>query len=126
VGDLVEGVDWVPTMLDYAAVQSPRFVQGRSLRAAIEGTDPAPRDDILIESFHPHAPRTSTVKTRTHTYHCTSTGREILYDRLADPDEGTNVVADPANAAVLSDLRRRMILRLQRAAFNCQERPAAY
>ena len=126
VGDLVEGVDWTPTMLDYAAVQAPRCVQGRSLRAAVEGTDPSPRDDVLIEHFVPHGVRSSTVKTRAHTYHCTSTGRELLFDRAADPDEGLNVAAEPACREALSDMRRRTIVRLQRAAFNATERQAQY
>ena len=126
VGDLVEAVDWTPTMLHYAAVQSPRFVQGRSLQQTIEGADPSPRDDILIESFHPHGQRSSTVKTRDHTYFCTSAGRELLYDRIADPDEGLNMAAQPAYSEALSDMRRRTILRLHGAAFNAAERQAQY
>jgi len=81
---------------------------------------------VLIEHFVPHGVRSSTVKTREHSYHCTSTGRELLFDRSADPDEGLNVATDPAYAAVLSDMRRRTVLRLQRAAFNAAERQAAY
>jgi len=126
VDDMVEAVDWAPTMLHYAAVQAPRPMQGRSLQATIEGADPAPRDDILIESFAPHAQRSATVKTRGHTYFATSTGRELLYDRASDPDEGLNVATDPAYRDVLSDMRRRMIVRLHNAAFNCTERHAAY
>ncbi|MFW6163553.1 MAG: sulfatase, partial [Planctomycetota bacterium] len=126
VEDMVEAVDWTPTMLHYAAVQAPRCVQGRSLAAAIEGTDPEPRDDILIEHFVPHGRRDSTVKTREHTYHATSDGRELLFDRTRDPHEGLDVSDDPAQASALSDLRRRTVLRLHRAAFNDTERDAAY
>ena len=126
VDGLVEAVDWAPTMLHYAAVQAPRFLQGRSLHHAIEGSDPAPRGDVLTESFAPHQARSATVKTRTHTYHCRSNGAELLFDRRHDPDEGTNVADHPAHRDALADLRHRMIVRLQRAAFNAVERPAQY
>jgi len=126
VDDLIEAVDWTPTMLHYAAVQAPRIVQGRSLHHALEDADPTPRDDVLVESFFPHGRRSATVKTRTHTYSCNSAGRELLFDRTRDPHEGTNVADDPACRDILSDLRRRMVVRLQRAAFNAVERDAQY
>ena len=126
VDDLVEGVDWAPTMLDYAAIQTPRALQGRSLRQAIEDTDPSPRDDVLIEYFQPHGVRASTVKTRDYSYHATATGREVLFDRANDPDESRNVVTDPAHKEALSDMRRRTVIRLHNATLNCHDRPAEY
>ena len=124
VTDLVEGVDVVPTLLDYAGVQVPSFVQGRSLRQALEAADPAPREDVFIESFTSPGmgslplTRRSTVKTRGFMYSCDDKGDEILCDRTADPGEGSNVVREAACAEALSDMRRRLAIRLQKAAFR--------
>jgi arylsulfatase A-like enzyme len=132
VRDMTEHVDVVPTLLDYAGVQTPSFVQGRPLRAALEGADPSPREDVLVESFVspgmgslPKA-RESAVKTREFMYYCSSEGREMLCDRTADPDESTDVSGQPGYAAALSDMRRRMAVRLMQAAANTRTREAEY
>ena len=46
---LVEFVDIVPTVLDYVGVAAPGNVQGRSLRALIEGKTEAHRERVFIE-----------------------------------------------------------------------------
>lgn len=132
VTDLVEGVDLVPTLLDYAGVQTPGFVQGRSLRRALEGEDLEPREDVLVEFFTSPGmgslptTRRSTVKTRGFMYSCDDGGSEILYDREADPDECRDVAGDAGYAGALSDMRRRMVIRLQRAAYNSRRREVEY
>ena len=62
--------------------------------------------------------RRSTVKTRGYMYSCDDKGNEILCDRGADPDEGRNVVREAICAEALSDMRRRLAIRLQQAAFR--------
>jgi len=53
VKELVEGIDVVPTILDYCGIQIPRVVQGNSLKPLIEGKESFNREDILIEYFVP-------------------------------------------------------------------------
>ena len=49
------------------------------------------------------------VRTRTHTYVYRQCEPDELYDRLADPHETTNLAADPAHAAVLTELRASLL-----------------
>jgi len=53
-------------------------------------------------------------------------GDEILCDRTVDPGEGGNVVREAACAEALSDMRRRMAVRLQQAAFRGRQCEAEY
>jgi arylsulfatase len=111
ISALVEHVDVVPTMLDYAGIQSPQFVQGRSLRPLLEGSASEHRQDVLTESFLAGQSQ-ATIRTRTHRYNTGANSGEILYDLEADPHELTNRAADPAAREVLSDLRHRLARRL--------------
>jgi arylsulfatase A-like enzyme len=48
---LVSSIDLAPTILAYADVEIPTFIQGRSLYSALEGGDKHTRDAVLIEYF---------------------------------------------------------------------------
>ena len=68
----------------------------------------------------------SCVKTREWMYVCDQDGREQLYDRTADPDESVEVSGNSGNAGALSDMRKRLAVRLMRAAYNGRERTVEY
>ena len=127
IKDLTEAVDFVPTMLDFAGIQIPSFIQGKSLKPLLENKSSSPlRDDILIEHFAPGEKREITVKTAEYMYYCNSGGKELLFDRKKDPDEITDVSAEMVYRSALADMRKRMIVRMQNSAWNNQERIVQY
>ncbi len=123
---LTEAVDILPTLLDYCCIQTPRFVQGKSLKYLMDGTVDSHKEDVLIEHFSPYGKREATVRTERYKYYCTSEGLEILFDLKADPHELRNVISDIEYTGVLSDMRKRLIIRLQKASFNGSTPEADY
>ena len=123
---LVEHVDVVPTLLDYAGIQTPTFVQGRSLRALLEGRTPTHRAEVLTESFFPYGNSESTIRTEAYKYNVKQSGAEILYDLQRDPDELGNVAGDSAYREVLAEMRLRLICRLQDAGRQFREQVAEW
>lgn len=132
VDELVEAVDVVPTLLDLCGVQTPSFVQGKSFKRLITGEnddnngDQSHRDDVLTEAFMPDGEKRTTVRTRDYKYYCDTDGNELLYDLKNDPDELDNVVKDESYQEVLLEIRKRMINRIQEAAYKSGERTAQY
>lgn len=126
IDTLTEGVDFVPTILDFCGVQIPRFVQGKSMRALLRGETTEHKDNVFTEFFDPYGLRQSTIRTKRYKYYCNNEGKEILFDLEKDPQELQNVVDCAAYAQVLSKLRRDMILRLQNAAYPNLEQTAEY
>jgi len=111
---LVSILDVVPTLLDYAGVEAPAALTGRSLRPLIEGRGSVLRDAIVlrVDSARPEAGGTTGVAgyaVRSPDWYYVrhdAGGREELYDALADPDQ------QRALAAVRPDVLERMRARL--------------
>ena len=78
--------DYAPTILDYAGVPIPSGMQGRSLRPVLEGATPADWRKSIY-------------------YHYYEEDVWELIDLQADPLEYKNVYDDPANAAIISELK---------------------
>jgi len=128
---IVENVDYAPTMLDFAGVRTPDYMQGRSFKSIIEtGREPA---DWKKEAYyrywmhmaHHWNPSHFGIRTKTHKlifyYGCTTSGGNQtppgweLYDLVKDPKEVNNVYDDPAYKRVarrmkeqLADVRRKI------------------
>jgi arylsulfatase A-like enzyme len=106
-------VDVSPTLLELAGVPVPAAVQGHSLVPLLRGEAPADwRTDFFYEHLfeRKNIPKSEGVRTERHTYvrwFEQSPVVEELYDHVADFDQTTNLVADPAHAAVLERLRKR-------------------
>jgi len=107
-------IDWAPTMLDYAGVDIPERMQGKSLRPVVEGDVESLRDDAYFEH---------TFSTDRHPI-CVSEGirtdrwkyirypkqepvYEELFDLKKDPVELENLVNDDKHAAALARVRTR-------------------
>lgn len=123
---LVESVDIVPTILDICGVQTPGYVQGRSVVHLFDNPGESHRDDVFTEAFYYNGGREGTVRTRFHKYYCASDGRELLYDMTDDPNELTDQSGNPEYSKVLADMRKRLILRIQEAAYNGPKPEAGY
>jgi len=106
------GLDLIPTLCDYAGIDSPEGLLGGSLRPLAEGKAPANwREDLLCESQIARM-----VRTGRHKYIAYDDGdnREQLFDLQADPHEKTNLAASAAHAATLRDHRKRLAAWMER------------
>ncbi|MEM7383775.1 MAG: sulfatase/phosphatase domain-containing protein, partial [Verrucomicrobiota bacterium] len=120
---MIENVDFPALMLDYAGVEIPESMQGRSFRSICEtGQEPA---DWKKEAYyrywmhmaHHDNPGEMAIRTKTHKliyfYGANYEGKEQtpagweLYDLTKDPGELNNVYNDPAYAEVRDQLKAR-------------------
>ena len=98
------GLDLLPTMCDYAGIQVPKDLQGKSLRALAEGDTPREwRDHLVMEIA-----RGRCVHTGRYKYTFRTNGRHELFDLAADPHENENRVADPASRQIVGDMHGRL------------------
>lgn len=130
--ELIEAVDVVPTILDFCAVQTPSFVQGKSFKSfLLDGANKdvdlsTHREEVLTEFFEPDGKKETTIRTKNYKYYCSSSGEEILYDLKKDPGELINIIDNSRYTDVLMELRRKMILRIQEAAYKSGKLTAEY
>jgi arylsulfatase A-like enzyme len=110
--DLVQNLDFAPTFLDYAGVEIPADIQGRSIRPILEGN--TPKDWRMSVYYHYYEyPSVHMVKrhygVRTKRYKLMHFYHDIdaweLYDMKKDPDELNNVYSDPAYAKVVIEMK---------------------
>ena len=89
VTEPVQNLDIVPTLLDYAGIDTAGFqFEGRSLRALIEGREDGPRQQFAAQvAFR------SASDDRFKLIHDLREGKFWLYDVAADPRETTDVLA---------------------------------
>lgn len=101
---LVSGLDVTPTICDYAGVEPPPEMRGRSLRPALEGGNAAWRD-FCVSEVNTNSGRM--VRTQRYKY-ITYAGDETeqLFDMVQDPGELTNLADDAGYADVLAAHRR--------------------
>jgi arylsulfatase A-like enzyme len=106
-------IDLAPTMLDYAAVEIPQGMQGRSLRPWVEGREVADwREDWFYEHhFGPHIiPRSEGVRTdrwKYIRYIDADPMVEELYDLKSDPMEENNLAGISEHEEKMERMRRR-------------------
>lgn len=100
------GLDLIPTLCDFAGIQSPPALAGRSVRALAEGrTAAAWRDTLVVENGNSRMLRTARYK---YVVYGTGARRESLTDMVADPGEMKNLAPDPSFAPLLVEHRRLM------------------
>lgn len=106
-------VDFAPTFLDYAGVEIPDDIQGRSLRPVLDNEGRTPEDWREAAYYHFYEyPAEHSVKRhygiRTDRYKLIHFYNDIdeweLYDMVNDPKEMRNVYDDPAYAGVRAEM----------------------
>ena len=124
---LVNNTDFAPTILDFAGVATPSFMHGRSFRGILEtGKPPAGWRDATYYRYWMHLATTynpAHFGIRTKQYKLiffyginyrgdggiqTPPGWEF-YDLEKDPEEMNNAYGDPSYAAIIADLKRRLL-----------------
>jgi arylsulfatase A-like enzyme len=93
------GYDIVPTLCDYAGIDLPEDVVGRSLRPLLEGDGKNFREGIVSELV---LNKGRMVRTQRHKYIvCHDDPVEQLFDMESDPGETVNQIDNPDYATVL-------------------------
>ncbi len=120
VEGMVELVDLLPTMLELAGGTPPENMAGRSFaRPLLDGGEPEGRSDVYAYSGQAFG----MVRTAAAKYiRFAPTGGEVLYDLAQDPGEQVNRADDPAAAALLGEMRGRLIDRTLEACRSPQIR----
>jgi arylsulfatase A-like enzyme len=100
------GLDLIPTLCDYAGIEPPEGLLGRSVRPLAEGREPDLwRDDVVVESQAGRMVRTDRYK---YVVYETGARREQLTDLVEDPGEMVNLAENPKYRDVLIEHRKRL------------------
>ena len=121
---IVENVDFGPTMLDFAGVKTPAYMQGRSFKSILEtGREPKGWKQAAYYRYWMHMahhwnPSHFGIRTKRHKlifyYGCTTSGSNRtppgweLYDLEKDPREVNNVYDDPQYKTVVVELKKQL------------------
>lgn len=103
---LVEYVDLYPTLCEAAGMPAPPHVQGRSFLPLL--TNPGGPGKPAVFSRHGEGDSVKTDRYRYSEWRDKSgnvVGR-MLYDHQADPEENTNIAAEPASAQIVAELAK--------------------
>jgi len=115
------GIDLLPTMLDFAGLEVPKKLSGRSLLPlALGKTVPAWRDHVVVENNMAQAGEVNgltpqmegrMVRTERYKYCIFSRGnqRETLVDLQSDPGEMVDLATDPKYRKVLLEHRELLV-----------------
>lgn len=109
VGDIVECVDIVPTLLDIAGIPIPPDVQG-DLLPVTEKRVECKGDGLGLTEWHGGR----SLRMPGLRYVATADGSEMLFDLEKDPWEYHNVACDPTYADGLAEARKALIRRMIR------------
>jgi len=121
---IVENVDYGPTMLDFAGVKTPDYMQGGSFKSICEtGKEPTGWKQgayyrYWMHMAHHDNPSHFGIRTKKHKlifyYGCSPKGSGQtppgweLYDLVKDPTEINNVYDDPKNATLVVELKSQL------------------
>src|SRR5262245_20376520 len=101
-------IDHAETLAELAGAAPDAGVEGRSMVRLLDGTEPSWRTDFLEEHWNGQIPTFAQVHGPQWRYTEYVTAERELYDEDADPFELTNMVDDPGNASLVSDLADRL------------------
>jgi arylsulfatase A-like enzyme len=114
--EMTLNIDMAPTLLEYAGVEAPSHMQGRSLKPLIDGKTWRPRREFFYEHHYSKnvvIPRCEAIRTEEWKYVRyldPEPNYEELYNLRRDPQENDNLLAKaPAQAEKLRDRRLRWL-----------------
>jgi len=107
VTQIVEGIDVVPSLLDYSGIPIPQHLQGPPLTKVIQNDDNKQNSIALTEMEG-----WKTIRTENFRYVLESNRCESLFDLQNDPSAYRNVANESDYASVLADHRLQLLHRL--------------
>ncbi len=143
---MISQMDLYPTICDLLNIEKPSWLQGKSLTPVVRGETSELHDEIFAEvNYHAAYEPKRAVRTQRFSYirhfgdkhtpvlpNCDDglsksfwmkkgwgdqlVPRELIFDRVFDPNETRNLVEDPAYAAPLAEMRKRLDSWMQRTA----------
>lgn len=138
---IVENVDFAPTMLDFAGVDTPGYMQGASFKdICVTGKEPEGWKQEAYYRYWMHMahhdnPAHVGIRTKKHKliyyYACNYRGEYQtppaweLYDLEKDPGENVNVYDDPSYANVVAELKKRLAELRERVGDTGEHYPGA-
>jgi len=108
--EMALNIDISPTVLDYAGIEMPKGVHGKSLRSLVTGKGILERKEFLCEHLYeiPYIPKIEGIRTERYKYfRYIGTDIEELYDLQQDPLEINNLKSNQDYDHVLKRLRTR-------------------
>jgi len=123
VDALVSSVDFAPTVLDYAGIDIPQMMQGRSMRPLFEGRTTGWRDSVFYEYWVDlvHSIPTMTA-VRTDRYKLIQYPEiddvDELYDLKADPNEMNNLATNPEYIELHQQMKKLMLAKKQETGWR--------
>ncbi|RLA30835.1 MAG: sulfatase [Gammaproteobacteria bacterium] len=117
VSEMVQNIDYAPTLLDFAGVPVPADMQGLSLKGMLTGVAQGLDRENLYYHYYEGIEKTHNVArqygVRTRTYKLIrfkDVGMDHweMYDLQQDPGEMRNIYDDPSYAEIRRDLRQKL------------------
>jgi len=113
ITELVQNLDYAPTLLEAAEAEIPADLQGKSLTSLFRGETASWRDSIYYHYYaYPAAhqvPRHNGVRTKTHKLiHFYNYDEWELYDLENDPEELQNLYQDPNQKEKIAELKKQL------------------
>lgn len=108
---LVEFVDIFPTLCEMANIEVPESVMGKDFSSLLETPDQALNNAVYCRFKIADA-----VVSKDFTYSLYENGEEMMYNIKLDPEENNNIVADPAYAETLNEMRSTLKEKMKLAA----------
>ena len=107
---MVLNIDIAPTILDLAGIPAPTTYQGHSLAPLLQNQTVPWREDFLCEHHftHPTIPKSEGLRSQDwkyFRYYEQDPLYECLYNLQIDPNETTNLAADPEHEDQLNLMR---------------------
>jgi arylsulfatase A-like enzyme len=111
--DLMLNIDFASTLFDFAGIETPPEMQGRSFAPQLRGEKVAGwRDGIYYRYYlsHFHTPPHWGIRTNDHKLiHYHDSNEWELYDLQRDPMEMRNLIHDPSHQSLIHSLQQQII-----------------
>jgi arylsulfatase A-like enzyme len=120
--DMISNVDFGPTILDLAGINTPELMQGRSIKPILLGKTPADWRKAIWYAYWPQ-PHYGVRSKKYKLIRFPGTEQFEFYDMLKDPNEMKNVASDPAYKHAISEMRQLMDLTMQQAKVKKSDLP---
>lgn len=113
--DIITNIDFAPTLLDLANIETEVPMQGKSFKTILEGNTPDDWQEAMYYHYYefpywhhvqPHYGIRTQKYTLAHFYYNIDVWE--LYDLEKDPQQMNNIIDDPAYADVVSDLKSQL------------------